>query len=165
MKNFLRAAMVAIAAIMLVQASPARADNHESQNNLELAIDVLQASGAASQFDTVLPLVFNQVQQLVVQQKPDHRKAIEEIFTEMQVEAMANKDELIEQIAGLYAAEFSADELNDLLEFFKTDTGQHMVRAMPNLMQGAMQLGQRWGQQVGAKVMERAMEEMQKRGI
>ncbi|WP_428243445.1 DUF2059 domain-containing protein [Gynuella sp.] len=55
----------------------------------------------------------------------------------------------------LYSRQFSEQEIDDMLAFYKTETGQAVLKKMPQLMQASMQLSQ--------TLMQSAMPKMQAR--
>jgi len=73
-------------------------------------------------------------------------------------------NELIEQIAVLYARNFTADELREVVAFYRRPTGQKFVQKLPAITQESMALGQRFGQSIGNEIRARMIEELRKRG-
>lgn len=47
------------------------------------------------------------------------------------------------ELVDLYATEFTKEELDDLIAFYKTPTGQKAIKTMPRLMGEGMMIGQR----------------------
>jgi len=54
------------------------------------------------------------------------------------VEGNTDRDELTRKLEELYAQRFTADELDQLTEFYKTDVGQKTLQTVPEIEQGAM---------------------------
>lgn len=50
---------------------------------------------------------------------------------------------LREQYVDIYASSFSEDELREMTDFYRTETGQKLARATPRLMARGAELGQR----------------------
>ncbi|MBP8006581.1 MAG: DUF2059 domain-containing protein [Acinetobacter sp.] len=61
----------------------------------------------------------------------------------------------------IYAEEFTQQEINGMLEFYKTPVGQSMINKMPILMQKSMQIGYKQMNEVTPKIMQ-AVEKLQK---
>lgn len=57
---------------------------------------------------------------------------------------------LYEKMAELYMAEFTHDEVKELVVFYKTDLGKKLALKQLGLMQKAMTYGQSWGMEVQA---------------
>tara|TARA_R110002049_G_scaffold51245_1_gene145038 strand:- start:2392 stop:2802 length:411 start_codon:yes stop_codon:yes gene_type:complete len=63
-------------------------------------------------------------------------------------EAKGTLDGLYEQMAELYMAEFTQDEIKELVAFYKTDLGKKLAEKQLGLTQKAMMFGQSWGMAV-----------------
>jgi hypothetical protein len=87
------------------------------------------------------------------------------VFQEIIPRFLAKKGILMDQIAGLYAAELTLDELNGIVGFYKSPIGAKFAAVQPGIMRQSMVLGQRWGQQIGIEFDAEAKRELKKRGI
>jgi hypothetical protein len=63
--------------------------------------------------------------------------------------------ELEEPVIAIYDANFSADEIKQLVAFYQSPVGRKIVIQSPQLMQQSVAMGQSWGQQAGAHAIER----------
>jgi hypothetical protein len=84
-------------------------------------------------------------------------KILKETFQE-------NMDGLLVPMSKVYEQNFSLKEINQLIDFYKTDVGQKVINTMPKVMQEGMIIGARWGQQVGLIAMERIQKELASKG-
>ena len=57
---------------------------------------------------------------------------------------------LYDKMADLYMAEFSQDEIRELIAFYNTDLGKKLAEKQLGLTQKAMSFGQSWGMEVSA---------------
>lgn len=64
---------------------------------------------------------------------------------------------LLDRVALEYAAAFSERELNDLVNFYSSGTGEKVVSLVPELQKKMAAFGQMAGQEAGRKAGERAM--------
>ena len=64
----------------------------------------------------------------------------------------------------MYARNFSAGEMQQLIEFYRGPVGQKFLEKMPGIMQESMVVGQKFGQSVAAELRGRMIEELRKRG-
>ena len=85
-----------------------------------------------------------------------------EFERDFKAEVQNRVGELTTKIAKLYASSFSEQELDDLLVFYRSDTGRKAIREMPELTQKAMTLGGEWGREIGALTARRALEKLKK---
>ena len=154
------AALLALAAPFAVaQKAPGDSDG------VVAARELLQASGAARQFETVMPVLIAQLQQVFVKMKPGNEKDIKEVFGEIGKRFLDRRQEMFDEVAKLYATKMSAAELREIAAFFKTGIGAKFVAMQPELMQQSMIIGQRWGARIGAEVDADVRRELKKRGI
>tara|TARA_R110002050_G_scaffold290915_2_gene444898 strand:- start:923 stop:1330 length:408 start_codon:yes stop_codon:yes gene_type:complete len=63
-------------------------------------------------------------------------------------EANGTLDGLYEKMAELYMAEFTQDEVRELVAFYNTDLGKKLAEKQLGLTQKAMMFGQSWGMEV-----------------
>ena len=63
-------------------------------------------------------------------------------------EAQGTLDGLYDKLADLYMGEFTHDEIQELVVFYKTDLGKKLAEKQFGLGQKAMTFGQSWGLEV-----------------
>jgi hypothetical protein len=63
--------------------------------------------------------------------------------------------ELEEPVIAMYDANFSADEIKQLVVFYQSPVGRKIVVQLPQLTQQMMAMGQSWGERAGARAVER----------
>jgi hypothetical protein len=132
---------------------------------LNAAKEMMVVSGASKQFDEAVPLMFDQLARSFAQVAPDKGKEIRDVFAQMSPRFLQRKDELIDQIAALYAAEMSLEDLNAVLAFYKSPIGLRFAGMQPKIMRESMVLGQRWGERLGMELQDEARRELRRRGI
>ena len=69
-----------------------------------------------------------------------------------------NPEVLTSMIIPIYDKHYSFDEINKMIEFYRTDLGKKIISATPEIMQESMQVGQIWGKEIGQKVYENLKE-------
>ena len=55
-------------------------------------------------------------------------------------------------MAEVYAKEFTEADLANLLAFYRTETGQHLLAKQPEIAKGMMLVGQQWGQGIAQQI-------------
>jgi uncharacterized protein len=70
-------------------------------------------------------------------------------------------NELVELVIPLYQKHFTEPELQELVRFYKTPTGQKVIRTLPLVTQESMLAGQQWGQQIA----QRAVAKLRAQGV
>lgn len=129
------------------------------------AKELLEVAGSAKQFDAVMPMMTRQMEQIFVQMAPRHAKEIREIFGTMMERFASRKQEMLDQIAAVYAERFEAAEMAEIARFFKSGVGARFVAMQPEIAQQSMLIGQRWGERIGREIESEVRRELKKRGI
>ncbi|MFB9055236.1 DUF2059 domain-containing protein [Mariniflexile ostreae] len=99
-------------------------------------VEFLKLTGAGAAFESAI----FQIGMMV----PEANK---EAFTK---EANGTLAGLYDKMAGIYMAEFTQNEIKQLVSFYKTDLGEKLAEKQLSLMQTAMAHGQAWGLEVQA---------------
>jgi hypothetical protein len=159
---------VVIAAAMFAMMSSGTSAQTAPVNDPEAvaaAKELMIAAGATKQFDTVVPTLVEQMARVLIIQRPTHEKVLREAFDAIAKRMTERKEELVGQIAELYAQEFKREDLLELTRFFKSDVGKRFVDGQAKILPQSMALGQRWGARIGREVDQELRREMEKRGI
>jgi hypothetical protein len=147
-------------AICLLATGPAGAQS-PSPDTLAAARELIVTMRAADYFKTIMPAI---VQQAIVQNRPQVERDYDAIMPLMLDSMNARVSEIIEQVAALYARNFTAAELNEVVAFYRGPTGQKFIQKLPLITQESMVIGQRFGQSIAAELRSRIVDELRKRG-
>jgi len=131
----------------------------------EAAKEMMAHSGAVKQFDEAIPLILDQMSRSFVSVAPNKGKEIREVFDQLVPRFLQRKGELVDQIAALYAAELTLQELNAVIAFYKSQVGLKFAGLQPKIVRGSMIIGQQWGQRIGAEIEQQARQELRRRGV
>lgn len=63
--------------------------------------------------------------------------------------------ELQEPLIAIYDANFSAEEVKQLIVFYASPLGHKVVSQIPAILQQSVALGQAWGERIGPRIAER----------
>lgn len=69
-------------------------------------------------------------------------------------EVRATFPDLFSQIADVYMASYTHEEIQKILEFYESPIGRKMLDKLPEITQKSMQLGQVWGQSLRPLMMK-----------
>src|SRR6478736_1350150 len=119
---------------------------------------------AADYFKTIMPAIVQQLKPAIVQNRPQVERDYDAIMPLMLDSMNARVSEIIEQVAALYARNFTAAELNEVVAFYRGPTGQKFIQKLPLITQESMVIGQRFGQSIAAELRSRIVAELRKRG-
>jgi hypothetical protein len=127
--------------------------------------EMMELSGAVKQFDAAVPLMLEQLARSFTQMAPDKGREIREALDQLVPRFQQRKYELIDQIAALYAADMTLDDLNAVIAFYKSHVGARFADLQPKITRESMTLGQRWGERLGMELQDEARRELRRRGI
>lgn len=136
-----------------------------SEEAKDAARALVAASGATAQFDQIMPLISEQMTKAFVSLAPERTGEIREVMAEVVKRFTERKNELIEEIAGIYADKLSVEDLREITKFYQSGAGRRMVVELPEITRRAAAVGQAWGQRIGAEIANETRRELKKRGI
>ncbi|UPG72030.1 DUF2059 domain-containing protein [Roseomonas gilardii subsp. gilardii] len=145
-------------------ATPAPAPDPEA---LDAAQDLIRATGMAALMDQMITAMRGSIIEGMQRQSPrtpagEIRKVMDEVLLP---EFRARLPELTGAFAAIYAQNFSAAELRELVAFYGTPLGQKSLRLMPQIMQQGVALGQSWGRKVAEEAIAKHRQELRRRGL
>src|SRR6516162_4567328 len=112
---------------------------------------------AVDLFKTIMPAMMQSLKPAIVQNRPQVERDYE-VIVPLLLEGMNERlNEVIEQIAAVYARNFTADELREAVAFYRGPTGQKIVQKLPTITQESMAIGQRFGQSIASELRGRMM--------
>lgn len=143
----------------------AAAQSAPSPKRLNAAKALLKASGASKNFDAVVPTMMVQIKKIILQQHSGKAEIVNEVFKRVEKRFGTRKQELIDQIAILYAQKMTTADMNALTAFYSTGPGAKFVQLQPQLIQESALIGQKWGREVGQKIFTEVIQDLKKQGI
>ncbi len=82
--------------------------------------------------------------------KKTYPNAAPELWEEFRLEA--NTAALLEMITPVYDKYFNEKELDDIIAFYRTPSGQSLITKMPQIYIEASTVGEAWGRTLGEKI-------------
>ncbi|HEX3502451.1 MAG TPA: DUF2059 domain-containing protein [Xanthobacteraceae bacterium] len=125
-----------------------------SPEALAAAHELMAVMKPADQFKAILPVLIQNLKQAVVQGRPEMEKQYDAMMPVFNESAQKRVNELIDTIAVIYASNFTADELRDVIAFYRTPTGQKFLARQPTIAQQSMAAGQELGRAVMGDVQQ-----------
>lgn len=150
---------------LLAQAPAPQAPAQPSAEQVALARQVVELSGASASFENVIPAFIEQAKGLFLPTNPDLGRQFNEVGEQLKTEFQPRVNELIQGIAVAYAQRFTMDELRRIQAFYQSPDGQKLVRTIPSIMEETFSRSQQWSQAVTRDIVARFREEFAKRGI
>src|SRR6478752_2904890 len=111
MRSWMRAVCVTICLLAAGPQSP-------SPDTLAAARELIVTMRAADYFKTILPAIVQQLKPAIVQNRPQVERDYDAIMPLMLESMNARVNEIIDQVAALYARNFTVAELNEVVAFY-----------------------------------------------
>jgi uncharacterized protein len=124
------AAVIAAAAIGF--AAPVAAQE-VAPEHLALARRYVDLTDRGAVFESTVVGMGVRTMRQIVSQNPEIREQTSEVIGEVISQYRGRKGELLDQFARVYAIRFSMEELQDIVTFYETETGQKLAAANSEL--------------------------------
>jgi hypothetical protein len=147
----------------LVATAPLRAQGL-SPDATAAAKELIEASRAADQFKMLLPLLSEQLKPAIVQGRPEIERDYDKIMPIMMDTAFRQIGKVTDDMAAIYARNFSVEEMRQVTAFYRSPTGQKLLDKLPIVLQESMALGQQFAQTLLTDMQKTLVEELRKRG-
>ncbi len=141
--------------------APAQTPSPEAMAAARELVVVMQA---ADRFKAIFPMIIQQLKPAIVQNRPAVEKDYDAIMPLIVTETNARIGELVEQMAAIYAQNFTVTELHEVTAFYRTPTGQKIQQKTPEIAQQSMIAGQKFGEKLTDDLQKRITDELRKRG-
>jgi hypothetical protein len=143
-----------------------RAANEDiSPDHIQAAIRAFRAAGVGDVYDRVLPILSEQTQNRLIQQRPDLTEQISTVVNDVAVKLIPRRVELDNQAARIWAQNFTIDELNAITAFFDSEVGKKYRGAGQEATQESMAAMMAWSSRIGDEMNTKAREEFKKQGV
>ena len=143
---------------------PAAKGTPPSAAQVQLARDIIDASGAARAFDGVIPTIMQQAYGSFLQQNPDLQKQLVEAVNTIRGDFEKRQPEIIALMAQAYAGHFTEAELKELITFYRSPAGQKLVKELPAVLEESFGAVRQWGGKTSEEFIAALRAEMKKRG-
>ena len=132
---------------------------------LAAAKELVVVKGAAAMFNPLVPGVIESAKNSFLPTNPQLAKPLNDVALALRKEYEARTGEVVDEVARVYAAHFTEQELKDIIAFYKTPTGRKLLAEEPRVLEGGMKAAQDWATQFSDVVVERFRVEMKKKGF
>jgi uncharacterized protein len=154
------------AVVLLGFALPSAAQTRPDPAAIESARALIEETGVARTFDAILGPMAQQMSQLLQMANPDHGRVISQLVDELVIPDLRRRaPEFLELMTLLYAQHFTASEMDELRNFYRTPTGRKFVEKQTTLALEGQRVGQIWGRRAAIQALERLLPELERRGL
>ena len=132
---------------------------------LSAARELIAVMRATDQLKQMLPTIMQALKPAIAQGRPQVEEALDALMPVLLDGMSSRVGEFTDQMASVYAHNFTPDEMRQMVVFYRGPVGQKFLEKMPIVMQESMSLGQAFGQKVAGELQSRMIEELQKKGL
>jgi hypothetical protein len=159
---------LALAAVPAVAQQPAAQQpaplKPASPGAIAAAKELLTLKGADGIYASAVPNLVQRTKEQLLANNLNYQKDLNEVAATIAQTLAGREKEIGEQMAKIYASDFTEQELKDLVAFYKTPVGQKLLAQEPKSVQASMSYMQQWAQTFSDKVLGDFRAEMKKRG-
>jgi uncharacterized protein len=159
-----RVARPAAVAVALAVFSPAAHAQQPSAASMLVAKQLIATTGATTLFNPLIAGVVEQGKLLYLQQNPGLAKDLNEVAAKIRAELQPRFSELTDEVARLYAKNFTEQELKDVLAFYRSPAGKKLLAVQPKVIESSMSFAQNWANKLSDEVIAKIRDEMKKKG-
>jgi hypothetical protein len=155
--------LAAIAVATCLASGLARAQD-SSPEGLAAGQELIEASRAADQFKTLLPLIARQLKPAIVQGRPEIERDYDQVMPLMIDLAQRQLAKVTDDMAAIYARNFSVEEMRQITAFYRSPVGQAFLERFPAVAQQSLALGPKFGESLVKEMQRTVTDELRKRG-
>lgn len=165
MKMLSRTLLVAGFAFGLaMSAVQAQAPKPPSPAAIGYAKEILTMKNASAMYASAVPNIVQRTKDSILQNNLNYQKDLNEVSLVVAQQLAGKEKEIGEQMAKIYATDFTEAELKDLVTFYKSALGQKLLAQEPRSIQNSMTYMNQWAQTFSEEVNGVFRAEMRKRG-
>ena len=101
---------------------------------------------------------------MILPSNPALFKDINEVATKLRTELAPKRNEVVDQIARLYALKFTEAEMKEVIAFYKSPVGKKFVAEEPPVIDQGLQSAEEWSKRMADEIMTKFRAEMKKKG-
>jgi uncharacterized protein len=158
-------ARLATVALALVALSPVAYSQQPSAAAIASAKELVAVTNSMTLFTPLITGVVEQAKLLFLQQNPGLSKDLNEISEKLRTDLAPRLVELSDEVAKLYATNFTEPELKTILAFYQSPAGKKLLTQQPKVVDASMNFAQNWANKLSDEVIGKMREELKKRGL
>ena len=129
-----------------------------------MAKEILTMKNANAMYAGAVPGMVQRVKDSILQNNLNYQKDLNEVAETIAHSQAARGNEIGEQMAKIYASDFTEQELKEIVAFYKSPVGQKLLVQEPKSILASSQYMQQWAQAFAEEVNGMFRAEMRKRG-
>jgi hypothetical protein len=163
-KTFLVAGFALAMAITAASAQAPAQLKPASPAAIAAAKEILVLKNASAMYASAVPNIVQRTKDSVIQNNLNYQKDLNEVAVIVAQTMAGREKEISEQMAKIYASDFTEQELKDLVAFYKSPLGQKLLAQEPKSIAASMNYMNQWAAAFAEEVNGQFRSEMRKRG-
>jgi hypothetical protein len=159
-----RVARPAAVTIAMAAFIPVAHAQQPSASSIQVAKQLVAVTGATSVFNPLIAGVVEQAKILFLQQDPALAKDLNEVAAKIRTDLQPRFSEIGDEVAKLYAINFTEQELKDILAFYQSPSGKKFLTGQTKVIESSMTFAGDWANKLSDEVVAKMRDEMKKRG-
>lgn len=156
---------IAIALAMLAFAGTAAQAQELQPEHVALARELVDINDQNKIYEMTLIQAGIQSSKTILRGNPEIKEQVNEAIAQTISSYTDEKDDLMNQIARIYAQQFTVEELQEIIDFFQTDVGKKYVEAQPEISQDFGQVMSVFRNNLQTEFFSRVRAELEEQGI
>lgn len=128
------------------------------------AKELLRLKNAQGMYASAVPNIVQRTKDSLLRNNLNYQKDLDEVAVVVAKNLAGRESEIGEQMAKIYAGDFTEQELKDLVTFYKSPLGQKLLAEEPKSIAASVSYMNQWAQAFAAQADEQFRAEMKKRG-
>ena len=156
--------VLGLALIGVPAGAQAPATKPASPAALAAAREILAMKTVSTMYAGAVPNLVQRTKDALLQNNLNYQKDLNEVAVIVAQSLAGREKEIGEEMAKIYATDFTEQELKDLVTFYKSPLGQKLLTQEPRTVQSSMNYMNQWAQSFAEIVNGQFRAEMRKRG-
>jgi hypothetical protein len=157
----LRAAVVGLALFGLAGSAAAQKPPPAA---VAAARELIEIKGASQLYNPALVGIILSARNTLLQTNPALSADLNAATQQLRKDYEPRLEALKQQIAEMYAARFTAQELKDTLAFYRSPLGKKLLTVEPQVIDQSMTFANKWAEELAEEILEKMRAEMRKKG-
>ena len=153
-----------IVACLLLLSAPATRAQAPTPDAMAAARSLVNTMKLADQYKALLPAILLSLKPALTQDRPEIEQDYDAMMPMIADAFTPYYTSMIDGIAAIYAANFTAAELREIEAFYRQPVGQKMLEKMPAISQQALAVGQEIGRKAADDLRQRLTEALRQKG-
>lgn len=162
-----RIAVIGLVLSIILGAQHAIAQSSVAEKKRALIVELLEVTEASNVGIQVGTAMLKQLTPVFTKQFGEEKgKRVSQIFREKwAVVVKENVSEFLDPLVAVYHQHYTADEIRDLVTFYRTPTGRKTIALLPKITQASISAGQDFGKKITPIVIERVKQRVATQGL